>query len=112
MIILGSPRNVTFSDLESTTAIVLWGTPVNDSSDGNILSYTVDCRSETDRDFGLTMTVQASQERRVLLRNLRPYMVYNCCVSVQTDTATSPNSCTAQRTLEEGITQFYENLTL
>ena len=108
MIILGSPQNVTFSELGSTAATVIWGTPVNDSSDGNILSYTVDCSSETDRDFGLTMIIQASQERRVLLRNLRPYMVYDCCVSVQTDTATSPNSCAAQRTLEEGITQFYK----
>ena len=88
-----------FGDVDSTSMILTWGTPVNDSDDGNVLNYIVDCSSDA---FSLAVTTPASAERREVLQGLLPYTAYSCCVAVVTDTGRSPVSCVEQRTLEEG----------
>ena len=82
--------------------ILTWGAPVNDSDDGNVLNYIVDCSSDTNRAFSLAVTTLASAERREVLQGLLPYTAYSCCVAVVTDTGRSPVSCVEQITLEEG----------
>ncbi len=81
---------------------VTWGTPVNDSDDGNVVNYIVDCSSDASRAFSLAVTSPAGAERRAVLRGLLPYTMYSCCVAVETDTGRSPPSCVQQTTLEEG----------
>ena len=81
-----------------------WGTPANDTSDGNILNYLISCTSNGDGNFGLTLTRPAASDRVVMLDSLLPYVSYNCCVAVQTDSGVSPFSCLQQFTLEEGKT--------
>ena len=83
--------------------LLTWGTPVNDSDDGNVLRYIVDCSSDANRAFSLSMTYPVSAERRVVLQSLLPYTSYSCCVAVETDAGTSPVSCMEQTTLEEGM---------
>ncbi len=99
----GSPEDIRFIEIDSTTMTLLWEPPSNASGDGTILSYTVSCRSNTDRRFDLSMTLLATDEKRIMLQSLRPYMIYNCCISVDTDMARSLFSCNSQITLEEGI---------
>lgn len=92
-----------FEDIDSTSMILTWGTPVNDSDDGDVLNYIVDCSSDANRAFSLSVTSPAGAERRAVLRSLLPYTMYSCCVAVETDTGRSPVSCVEQTTLEEGM---------
>ena len=100
--IAGPPEDVTFDMIDTTNMILMWGTPENDTSDGNILNYLISCASSGDRNFALTLTRPANANRLAMLQSLRPFTSYNCCVSVQTNTAVSPFSCVEEYTLEEG----------
>ena len=91
-----------FEDVDSTSMTLTWGTPVNDSDDGNLLNYIVDCSSDANRAFSLSVTTPASADRREVLQGLLPYTMYSCCIAVETDTGRSPVSCLGQITLEEG----------
>ena len=101
--LLGPPQDLSFSMVESTSMTLSWGLPQDDSSDGAILNYVVDCSSEFDRNFALDVTVPSSGERRALLESLLPYTNYNCCVLVVTDMGMSPFGCRRGLTAEEGV---------
>ncbi len=80
-----------------------WGLPQNDSDDGILRNYVVDCGSDGDQSFALDMMLSADSEKRVVLQNLDPYTAYTCCLLVETDMGSSPLACTAETTLEEGV---------
>ena len=98
----GPPQEIVFGDVDSTSMVITWGTPENDTDDGNILNYVVDCSSDTSRVFSLALTSPAAAERRAVLQGLLPYTMYSCCVAVETDAGRRPASCVQQTTLEEG----------
>ena len=106
----GPPDDITLGAIETSSMTLTWGTPQNDSTDGTILNYLVQCNSMAHAEFALTLTRPAAADRVAMLRNLRPYVSYNCCVAVQTDTAVSPFSCVAQYTLEEGKKLYHDTL--
>lgn len=98
---LGPPQSVTFSQVDSRRFAVSWSMPINDSRDGQVRSYTLSCGSQQDQNYVLVINKKMS-DREFSVRDLQPFTNYSCCVSVRTNTGTSPDLCSTQRTSEEG----------
>lgn len=108
----GPPADISFGAVDSTAMTLTWGLPQNDSSDGVVRDYVVDCGSEFDQGFALDLTRSAGEERSVVLQNLLPYTVYGCCLLVETDMGRSPFACVEETTLEEGMVEHAHAVTL
>lgn len=77
---------------------------MNDSRDGNFENFQVVCVSESDRNIVYSNTVM---DRSVVTDsigplNVIPYTAYNCCVLMTTTQGSSPFSCAAATTLQDG----------
>jgi hypothetical protein len=94
--------DISFSEIDSTSMTLSWGLPQNDSRDGVITNYVVDCSSQLHQSFALDVMQSPSEERSLEIQELLPYTTYICCVLVETDMGRSPPSCMQQITLEEG----------
>ena len=100
--LIGPPEWTSFGDINSTIMTFTWGLPQNDSNDGVVGNYVVDCSSQYDQWFALNVMQSPSEERSVELQGLAPYTTYSCCVFVETNLGRSPPRCLDQTTLEEG----------
>jgi len=101
----GPPRNVTLTAPTSTTSLLHWKAPEEDSGDGTILQYNILCRF-SDGD-GLQPRNVSAGIRSLQLTDLHPFTTYNCCVSAQRTNGNSPESCSFEMTLQDGENYRY-----
>ena len=94
------PRNVSLTSPTSTTLLLHWEPPEEDSGDGTILQHNILCR------FGGGNSLQpryvSASIQSLQLANLRPFTTYNCCVSTWRTNGNSPDSCSSETTSEDG----------
>lgn len=96
----GPPRNVTLTAPTSTTSLLRWKVPEEDSGDGTISQYNILCRF-SDGDSLQPLEAFASIQS-LQLTDLHPFTTYNCCVSAQRTNGNSPESCSSETTPQDG----------
>ena len=96
-----SLHNVTLEAGGSQTLTMAWELPTLGPSHGSFIAYSIECQSEG--IFILTnYTLRLQNTTQTEIKNVAPFTVYNCCVSLQTTQANSTAICQEQRTLEGG----------
>ena len=100
----GPPRTVTLTAQTSTTSLLRWEVPDDDSGDGTILQYIILCRFGGDslQPHHVSAWIQSLQ-----LTDLHPFTTYNCCVSAQRTNGNSKESCSFETTLQDGENYRY-----
>lgn len=65
---------------------------------GSFIAYVVMCQSEGE----VTSTYRFGNLTQVIVNQLHPFQMYNCCVLLQTTMANSTETCLQEETSEDG----------
>ena len=98
---IGAPEDLILSVLGPRQMEIGWSTPANDSRDGYFENFQVLC-TQQERNIIYTNTLTDRFTATDVITGVSPYQSYNCCVLMTTSQGSSPYSCAAATTDQDG----------
>ncbi|CAI8026321.1 Epidermal growth factor-like protein 8 [Geodia barretti] len=103
------PGMISTSHITSRSILISWEAPTITQQDEHLQNYALSCSASGTSHTEAPMTIESS-ETSVTVPNLAPNTIYTCCIRAITTAGQSPNVCTRNSTLEDGILIIHLNV--